>query len=605
MTGIKIIGAVLDTRQLLLYKEDGSTISLPQGDPRIRPIVDQIMPILNAGGVATITLEAFNEYEAFEKKTNGLIKLFRVAKKAVAHLFGSDEDRVDAPVSPMAAGKTPDVNPITNPASRAVDEIMANATPVSAPQFHESKTTESETMIAVIGEGADAKILPGVEALKGQMAHANKHGSTKGMEALISRLTAIIDAGNRGHSVQDVLRFLELGDLPIADDGSIIAYKILRNTPKGGEFKAQEGRFFDCHTGRIPQQVGSYVCVDEHLVDRNRGTECSNGLHIARRQYLGSFPGDVCVLIKLAPEDVVTVPHQDPNKVRVSGYHIIGLIPQTEFQLLRSNRPMTESSECQKLLTQALTGQHVPRLEEVRVMAQQGAKVQITSLVNAKVSVNVEKTEPIPNAVALPDKGDVKTAEPVDPEQVSQKSQDQRSAPSRTTLAVELSSKVLNKDLPLSQRIEAAEALFALKKRSKVSWNVLGITDEKVIEQAEYLAAPSAVKGKIEESASAQSALVQAAKEAQKLNAPIKVTKIKATTQPAMQKTVPLEPPHGASRSEVAKFYWAIIYDMGLSAEHHKQAATSLLAHKKKVKVGWGVLGLPEDAGKQIEKLIK
>ena len=70
-----------------------------------------------------------------------------------------------------------------------------------------------------------------------------------GVQAFLARCAQFID--NRQHSVDDLMRFLERGDLPLADDGSIIAYKMLRR--KNGS----EDIFVDCHSGNIPQRVGS------------------------------------------------------------------------------------------------------------------------------------------------------------------------------------------------------------------------------------------------------------------------------------------------------------------------------------------------------------
>jgi hypothetical protein len=579
MTGkIEILGAVVDTQQLILYKADGTKIYIPQGDPRIRGIIDQIMPILNAGGVAEISLEPANEYAAFEKKTNGLVRLFRVAKKAIAHLVGSDADR--EAVEPMAIGQVTTAPKNNGVKADTIDEIMANAVPVSSEDFKESETKEDHTMVAVVGTGKEAKLVPGVEALKGQMSHANKLGSTKGVEALITRLGNV--AQNRGHSVQDVLRFLEKGDLPVADDGSIIAYKILTRSSYNKDHKAAEGVYFDCHTQKIPQKVGSYVCVAEELVDRNRRNECSNGLHIARRGYLGSFSGDVCVLTKIAPEDVVTVPHNDPNKVRVCGYHIIGLIPDDEFQKLKRNLPMTDSSECRRLLDSAITGKHVGRLEQVQVTEQKGGGIVITTAMPGigmgkkplpKPSEPALEKNIAPQAVALDDKTvPGNTAGPsvsVDPKAVSKQVQDQKSQtqPSRAQLAAELVGRMANGDLPNSERKNAAEALVALKKKSKVSYGALGLTPAQVTTMEQTL------KGNI-------------AQKVEQVAVPKLVLKPAPEPAPFPKSTAaPL------SRGEQAAY---LVKTMNSSIAVHARinAAKQLVELKKKSKVGWAGLNV-------------
>jgi hypothetical protein len=192
---------------------------------------------------------------------------------------------------------------------------------------------------------------------------------------------------------------MEKGDLPLAEDGCIIAYKVLRY--KKDKETGKILHYVDCHTGKIPQKVGSFLVVDEKLVDTNRRNECSNGLHIARRGYVGGFSGDVCVLAKIAPEDVVTVPHNDPNKVRVMGYHILAELPKDAFAQLKRNVAATSIPEVQKLLTDAIKGNHVAKLEEVRVTKQLGEGIIITQLVNGKKITTEYSAEELKKAESL------------------------------------------------------------------------------------------------------------------------------------------------------------------------------------------------------------
>ena len=48
MTKIRIMAAVVDTKRLTLYKEDGDTVLIPQGDPRLARIVEETKDILMA-----------------------------------------------------------------------------------------------------------------------------------------------------------------------------------------------------------------------------------------------------------------------------------------------------------------------------------------------------------------------------------------------------------------------------------------------------------------------------------------------------------------------------------------------------------------------------
>jgi hypothetical protein len=127
------------------------------------------------------------------------------------------------------------------------------------------------------------------------------------------------------------------------------------------------------------------------MVDSDRNSDCSNGLHIARRDYLGSLNGDVMVLVKVAPEDVVSVPKYDASKMRVAGYHILARLNNTAFNLLSQNRPMTSDDESSKILANALKGIHIDVLETVFIGGQHGSDIKIKKIeVDKDKKLNLE-----------------------------------------------------------------------------------------------------------------------------------------------------------------------------------------------------------------------
>lgn len=504
----KIIAVVVDHKLLTLYRPDASTIEIPQGDPRVRGIIDAVLPIVNNGGVAEVDLTMTNTYQEFEKKTNGLIRFFKVAKKAVAHIFGKDDEPAVEPIMPGEFGHVPNQKDAQTKA--AVDEILAGAIPSSDQNFDTSRQESNEdTIVAVVETKSGPVIVPEAEKLKDHINYSAGKGSTKGMEAFYSRIAKVIDG--RGHSVQDVLRFLERADLPIADDGTIVAYKLLnrRHGPGGNDY------YVDCHTGNVRQVVGSYVCVDEALVDRNRRNECSNGLHVARRGYLGGFGGDVCVLIKVAPEDVVTVPHGDANKVRVCGYHILFELPSEAMHKLKQNRPMTNNPEAARLLSRAISGDHPRRMEMVKIGGQRGSNITVTKLArdgqvakptgkieqhsafddstNSPMSVNpTDVSKQVADEVAKAPPAPEPTPEPI-AETPKPTASDVASA---TASAQQLVEKIVGEPtrqqkvqtlwnvvmtgLDRAHVVKAAEEIKAIKKAAKVNWEKLGLSDAQV-----------------------------------------------------------------------------------------------------------------------------
>lgn len=490
---VRVIAAVVDTHLLSLYKTNGEVMTLPQGDSRVRPILDTVVPLLLKQGYADITVDILtsrSEYAQFEETSSGAVKLFRIAKSKLLGLFGKKEEVSVEPVVPMAVGNIPAIADQTvavtiDTQAHAVAEILKHAIPAQSPEFHEfgisqqgnivetsgqtikdhGKDDTSDTIIAVV----DGQVIPGMEKIKTQFSRATKLGSTKGVEAFLKRIASIIH--DRKHSVEDLLKFMERGDLPIADDGSILIYKVLR---RNGE------HFVDCHSEKVEQWVGAYVCMDPSLVDTNRSNECSNGLHVARRGYIREFSGDVCVLAKVAPEDVIAVPIYDANKMRVCGYHIIAELTQKQYSLVKQNKPITEDVDGRVLLGKAIAGQHIRKTHEVRITGHKGTGVQVKEIALLQQSKPKAKIAPVE---ALDNPGEEAKAEPVDPKDVVK----QVEQLSRKEIAANLYADYQAK------KPGALEALLTYKKTTKVSWEKLGIPASTDLVPVEAFVVKSAV----------------------------------------------------------------------------------------------------------------
>lgn len=375
----RIVAAVVDTTKAIFYKENGNTVEILQGDTRLRPLLEYITPLLSSQGYADVDLSSENSWRKFEEETNGTVRFFRIAKDRLKSLFTGKADSV----APVHLGHLP--------LQTALTEIMENATSVKSAEFSEDQvapqrpTAESDghTPNDVLYDGRDAhfdmhpdtivavtesgKLIPGVERIKSQFTGAINNGNTKGLKVFLERIGKVVE--HRQHTVEDLLRFMERGDLPIADDGTIIIYKKL--TRKGDHY-------VDAHTGKVKQKVGSYVHMDESLVDPNRRNECSNGLHVARRGYINTFSGDVTVLAKVRPEDVIAVPDYDANKMRVCGYHIIAELTPDQFEAIECNKAITTVEGGEMLLSRAIAGNHIGVVERVKITQHRGEGLVIT-----------------------------------------------------------------------------------------------------------------------------------------------------------------------------------------------------------------------------------
>jgi hypothetical protein len=502
-----IVCVVVDKEQAILYKENGDTIALLQGDPRLADIVAKAEAGLNnPGDKVQISLARPDDstYLEYEKKSSGFVRFFKVAKSALAKILipelsvavtktygeqppvpGSfitkeEIDNLTIPPSPMETlvGIAKDTALPLSTRKSAVAEIMEHAQTkhVSHPEFTESDIGDDadHTMVAVVGD----KVVAGMEMLKPQLAHSVSLGSTKGMDAFMTRIATVID--KRRHSVEDLLKFLKVGDLPIADDGSIIIYKVLNH--KVGS----PGYYTDVHTGKVLQRVGSFVCMNEDMVNPDRRQACSNGLHVATRRYIGGFNGTVITLGKVAPEDVIAVPNHDNTKMRVSGYHILFELNAAAQSQLRSNRPFTDTDEAQLLLGRALAGDHDPILEEVRITGSHGAGVVITarpqahgpSLVKQLTKEATLPVVPKRKSKVLVEAGEAILAPAVDPKAIAKRvatAKDQ--AESRSQKAKRLY-EAFQGTKSKKSKIEAAQALIDYKKTVKLGWDSLGLDNE-------------------------------------------------------------------------------------------------------------------------------
>lgn len=383
---ILIVGAVVDVYNLTMYKADGDTIVIPQGDPRIRDLVAKLVPALeSSAGSYLLTagdMAGANHYADAQEKTNGFVRFFKMAKSKLKEIA----EKFCEPVAPVALGKTsgePEKKPLVpvkvelppedqRPLTRseaAVAEIMASAKTPAEQNFH--VVNEEEEVIVAVTE--DNTVIPGVQQLSVQM-QAVSEGITsgEGMKRFLERTASV----KRGHSVEDLLKFIQKGELPLADDGTVLVYKRLESTKEAGVF-------VDVHSKRVRQRVGSFVHMDESMVDPNRSRDCSNGLHVARRDYLNAFSGDVTVLAKLAPEDVIAVPEYDARKLRAKGYHIIAVLSKADAERVCRNQPMQDT----ELLANAVAGNHVGILEYVKITQAKGGGLIVTP--------TKEKAEPV------------------------------------------------------------------------------------------------------------------------------------------------------------------------------------------------------------------
>lgn len=583
---ISIIALAVDSRNLTLWKPDGSTIVYPQSDPRVARIVseaqtkglgttkDQI-EVNIAPEVALRT-----EYLEAEKNTNGFVRFFKVAKAKLKEFFQDDTGVPPARiVSDIKLG-----NPTKTLVSKAMDTFLAvqanepkvtvsygcydkrdnlmwvigwdkdhnhtalvrfindvlrcgydhtNRTlaqewPIAIravsddemcefakqakhikgvhivftgrdvtpfPYVEVAKTTnqdklaaaseklaalgaistdnanfhtdvkEDEVVVAVTNDG----VIPGVENLQRHLRQSAQLKDYKGFTKFLERLAPVIK--DRLHSVEDLMKFMETAELPIADDGSILFLKRL-------QYKEDENGkrvFVDCHSGNIRQWVGCKVQVREDLVDPDRRQDCSNGLHVASMSYIRSFGGNVTILGKVAPEDVFAVPQYSTNKMRVSAYHIIAELPEEERNNVNNGIYLSKTEVGKKLLNDAIVGNHSSPTTLIMVGGHRGTNLKYTNL----TSGSVEQFRTVASKEALNMEESLNEAIAAEPVKATDLKPIRKKAPTVKEQIQELIKEFLNATTP-EDKLAAADLLVEKRGKARKPWAALGVGSDVV-----------------------------------------------------------------------------------------------------------------------------
>ncbi|UOX39367.1 RIIB-like protein [Klebsiella phage GADU21] len=515
---VTIVGISVDAQNAVLYLEDGSTVTIAQGDPRLPIIVETAKKQIPVDGSAVVdiaeSVKVRNEFKETEEGTGGLIKFFRVAKSFIKKFIDTESpEKVDeavAYISPLELGIKPGqtildveeaddltyaleaqpaaveavveapVAEVTKPAELTNDqkielatarmrELAGKGSTVDDPDFHKPITDEDpDTIVAVNTQ--TGSVIPHAHKLSSQMKAASKLKDFSGFVNFINRLEPVLK--DRGHSAEDLMKFIEHGDLPIADDGCIVIYKRL---------KQKGNTFVDVHSGNIKQNVGSYVFMRPGLVDPNRRQDCSNGLHVASLGYLSSFSGNVTVMAKVRPEDVFAVPEYSHTKMRVCGYHILAVLPESLRTHVNSGGSISSIPEGKELLNKVLRGAHVGITELVEVGGHNGSNVTYTKVENTEaakaeeVKVDLVKetleqsdlTEAAPTEKAAPVlAADLKEPSPVVAPEIKKSKLD--------VLFESFESAYVEGDLAKARTL--ANNIVDSKKRAKKGWDKLGFT---------------------------------------------------------------------------------------------------------------------------------
>ena len=116
-------------------------------------------------------------------------------------------------------------------------------------------------------------------------------------------------------AVDELYDFLEVGELPLTEDGCFLAFKNIRSDWK------------DIHSGTYDNSVGATCEMPRNRVCEDRDRTCSDGLHFCSIKYLPNFSdgeNGKTVIVKINPKDVVSIPADYNNtKGRCCRYEVV------------------------------------------------------------------------------------------------------------------------------------------------------------------------------------------------------------------------------------------------------------------------------------------
>jgi hypothetical protein len=606
---IQVVAMVVDPTIITFYKTDGSVFTITQGDPRGLRMSDDYLE-QHRQGVQIKELNVDVDIQTVNHLNNGkrnpLIRFFAAPIASIKKLFGkqSHETGFNEAEHEEAAAR---VKAVAALLMKSPEGTNATELPI---RVITDELQPGETLIAVTDEG----IVPHVENLTDQFKAADEDKAPKGgADQLLIRLAAI--SNRRGHTGAELLGFVKKIDLPILSDGSFMAYKRLRRTT--------DGKYVDPHSGLVIQRVGDIVQMDESLVDKNRRQECSQGIHVGTRHYMGGFhaknadSGTCLVLIQ--PEDVIAVPQNEASKMRVCRYLLLWDLGTKGHELVNQNKRVDACPTSMELIAQLAAGARPALLGTVNIGGDSGTNLKYT--INGN-DVPTETT--YQEALTLSGRGDQAATSPVVPVRTiddskngnakdfkTEKVRDPANAvkpadvrqktaatPASTPAAKPQSVReteaqrlfnAMNTGSPADRRV-AALGLKEFKKKAKISWKAIGLpadmgdTIQKLLDQP--------VPAETKPSTPAPSKPAQAKKIEPAKTAPQPKQESKVKAEPEPKDNLTKASPANETRGDKARRLWENATNPKLSGNHQKQALEELVQFKRAAKVSWERLNL-------------
>lgn len=201
-------------------------------------------------------------------------------------------------------------------ALRAGDRVMAEC-------LHQKVADLVDVSTSVVNATCgNVEIVNGIVRYRGQNVHNSiteriLWGATEGMDMTpyMRFLDKLMNNPSK-RSVDQLYGFIEKHRMGIADDGDILAYKVVKD-----DYRDIYSSTFDNSPGQIVQMV-------RNRVDDDPDNTCSQGLHVCAFSYLSEYGTNLglrIVICKVSPADVVSIPSDgDSAKMRCCRYEVVG-----------------------------------------------------------------------------------------------------------------------------------------------------------------------------------------------------------------------------------------------------------------------------------------
>lgn len=205
------------------------------------------------------------------------------------------------------------------------DELRAMIDGIRVPV----KSAAADAVAAVDGdEGSAYRIEHGDPVEEIILASALRVARENADMAPLGRFLQRLENNPSQASRSQLFGWLKAGGFTITTDGMIVGYKSVRSdgrSSNGGREPvtvAYQGGRSETITGHIPYPLGAWVSMPRELVDDNRDSACSVGLHVGTYNYAENFSEKMLVVL-VDPADVVSVPRcSGAQKMRVCRLYV-------------------------------------------------------------------------------------------------------------------------------------------------------------------------------------------------------------------------------------------------------------------------------------------